>query len=157
MQNIFNVPKNNVSNNDDNNIEKNNKPAEPVVDVIDLKESGSATQLAAKNIVKKYRNMRNQKPYKRPHPAVVEAETDHDEISNREDTINTLDTIAELQPGKNAQIAAKKITKKYKKIREAKKCKNIFRIPGEMASQRYYNRCSNIPSFSFECVCSSSS
>ena len=37
IQYIFNVPKNDVSNNDGNNIENNNKAAEPVGGVIDLK------------------------------------------------------------------------------------------------------------------------
>ena len=50
----------------------------------------------------------------------------------REDPINTLDTIAELQPGKNAQITAKKISESYKKMREAKKCKKMFKLPGEI-------------------------
>lgn len=112
IQYIFNVPKNDVSNNDDNNIENNNKAAEPVGGVIDLKKSSGATQVAAKNIVEKYRNLARKKPYKRPPPAVIEAETNDDEISNKEDTINTLDTIAELQPSKNTQTATKKFTEK---------------------------------------------
>ena len=112
IQYIFNVPKNDVSNNDGNNIENNNKAAEPVGGVIDLKKSSGATQVAAKNIVEKYRNLARKKPYKRPPPAAIEAETNDDEISNKEGTINTLDTTAELQPGKNTQTATKKFTEK---------------------------------------------
>ena len=36
-----------------------------------------------------------------------------------DETIRILDDIAALEPGKNAQIAAKKISQKYKKIGEA--------------------------------------
>ena len=66
---IFNVPRNNVSNNSNNNNNdnnnNNNKPTEPVGDIIDLKKSSDATQLVAKNIVRKYRNLARKKPYKR--------------------------------------------------------------------------------------------
>ena len=50
----------------------------------------------------------------------------------REDTIKTLDDIATLQPGKKAQLAAKKISEKYKKMKEAKNRKNKFKLPGEI-------------------------
>ena len=76
--------------------------------------------------------MARRKPYKRSPPVVDGTEPENDEISESKDTINTLETIAVLQPGKNAQLAAKKISEKDKKIREAKKCKNIFRLPGEI-------------------------
>ena len=39
-----------------------------------------------------------------------------------------LEEISSLNPGKNAQIAAKKICEKYRKIRDAKK----YKIPGEI-------------------------
>ena len=39
-----------------------------------------------------------------------------------------LEEILSLNPGKNAQIAAKKLSEKYKKIRDAKK----YKIPGEI-------------------------
>ena len=59
-----------------------------------------------------------------------------DEIKNPEDierteTIEILDDIAALEPGKNAQIAAKKISEKYKKIREAKK-RRKYKLLGEI-------------------------
>ena len=73
---------------------------------MDLKKT-SGTQLAAKKIVKKYKNTARKKPYTIP-PRAVDAETNNDEISGREDPINCLDDIAELQPSKKAQIAAKK-------------------------------------------------
>ena len=37
-------------------------------------------------------------------------------------TVNILDDIASLQPGKNAQIAAKKISEKYKKNERGSRC-----------------------------------
>ena len=48
------------------------------------------------------------------------------------DTIKNLDDIATLQPGKNAQLAAEKISEKYKKMREAKSRKNKFKLSGEI-------------------------
>ena len=58
-------------------------------DIINLKKT-SSTQLEAKKIVKKYRNLTT--------------------------SIIDLNNIAKLKPGKRAQIAAKKISQKYKKI-----------------------------------------
>ena len=60
-----------------------------VGDIINLKKT-SSTQLEAKKIVKKYRNLAT--------------------------SIIDLNNIAKLKPGKRAQIAAKKISQKYKKI-----------------------------------------
>lgn len=39
-----------------------------------------------------------------------------------------------MEPGKNAQLAAKKINEKYKKIREAKNRKSKFKLPGEIVN-----------------------
>ena len=105
IQYIFNPPKNNA--NDEN---KPTEPAEAAGDVIDLKKTSGTTaaQLATKKLVKKYRNLARKKPFKRLPPA-----TDDTAEINDED-INNLDTIAKLEPGKNAQIAAKKISEKYK-------------------------------------------
>ena len=57
--------------------------------------------------------------------------TNPEEI-DREDTIETLENIAVLQPGKNAQLAAKKVREKYKKMREANRRKNAFKLSGEI-------------------------
>ena len=62
------------------------------------------------------------KPYLRP-------KTDK---NDGDETIKILDDIAALEPGKNAQIAAKKISEKHKEIREAK-AKKRFKLPGEVA------------------------
>ena len=51
---------------------------------------------------------------------------------DRVDTIETLDDTTTLQPGKNAQLAAKKISQKYSKMRETKNRKNKFKLPGEI-------------------------
>ena len=117
-----------------NNNNNNNQPAEPIGDVIDLKTTSGTTakQLAAKNIVRKYRSLARKKIYKRPPPVVDETEPDNDEIRDRKDIINTLEDIAVLQPGKNAQLAVKKISEEYQKIRQAQRKKNIFRIPSKI-------------------------
>ena len=49
-----------------------------------------------------------------------------------DETIQLLDKIATLEPGKNAQMAAKKISEKYKKLREANDRKKKYKIPGEI-------------------------
>ena len=49
-------------------------------------------------------------------------------------TIRILDDIATLEPGKNAQLAAKKISKKYKKLREANAKKRKYKLPGEIVT-----------------------
>ena len=46
--------------------------------------------------------------------------------------IKVLNDITTLEPGKNAQLAAKKISNKYKKVREATARKNKYKIPGEI-------------------------
>ena len=46
--------------------------------------------------------------------------------------LKVLDDIATLEPGKYAQLAAKKISEKYKKIREATARKNRYKLPGEI-------------------------
>ena len=84
-----------------------------------LKKSDLATKITAKNIVNKYRKMARKSPYK-VSDIVLEEPSDTEEI-DKIDTIETLEDIAALQPDKNAQLAAKKISKKYKKIREATK------------------------------------
>ena len=45
-----------------------------------------------------------------------------------DETIKILDNIAVLEPDKNARIAAKKISQKYKKIRDAKRFKILGKI-----------------------------
>ena len=48
--------------------------------------------------------------------------------------IKILEDIATLEPGENAQLAAKKISEKYKKLREANARKKKYKIPGEIVT-----------------------
>ena len=84
------------------------------------------TQLAAKKIIKKYRNLARKKPYKRPPPRTETTEfVDLETIDYNNDTsIDDLnDIVCNSKKGKNPQLAAKKIFKKYKKIAQNKKGK----------------------------------
>ena len=100
------------------------------IDNIDLKQSNLATKFTAKNIIKKYRNLARKKLYKIP--SVSYTEPANTEEIDRTDTIETLEDIASLQPGKSAQLTTKKISEKYKKMREANRRKNIFKLLGEV-------------------------
>ena len=53
--------------------------------------------------------------------------------TDKNETIQSLDDIAMLEPGKNAQIAAIKISKKYRLIRQAN-AKKKFKLPGEIVT-----------------------
>ena len=57
--------------------------------------------------------MARKRPYKVPN--IVLEESSNTEELDRIETIETLDDIATLQPRKNAQLAAKKISDKHKK------------------------------------------
>ena len=50
------------------------------------------------------------------------------------ETINILEDTATLEPGKNAQLAAKKISEKYEKLRVANARKRKYKIPGEIVT-----------------------
>ena len=82
-------------------------------DLTDFKKENLASKVRKKKIKKPYLNIKEWRPKVK------------DEIK---DTIDVLEEISSLKPGKNAQIAAKKISEKYKKIRDAKK----YKIPGEI-------------------------
>ena len=75
------------------------------IDSIDLKKE---------NLASKVRKNKIRKPY-------ISKENKEDMAKDSEtvETIKLLDDIATLKPGKNAQLAAKKISEKYKKLREA--------------------------------------
>ena len=53
--------------------------------------------------------------------------------TDKDETIQILVDIAILEPGKNAQIAAKKISEKYRLIRQAN-AKKQFKTPGEIVT-----------------------
>ena len=74
--------------------------------------------------------MERKGPYKVP-DIVLEEPSSTKEI-DKTNAIEALEDIASLQPGKNAQLATKKISEKYKKIREANKKKAKFKLPREI-------------------------
>ena len=86
------------------------------IDSTDFKKETLATKIR--------RNKNIRKPCKK---MVDTNNTDKDE------TIQILDDIAILEPGKNAQIAAKKISKKYGLIRQAN-AKKKFKLLGEIVT-----------------------
>ena len=91
-----------------------------------LRTEIDSTDFKKENLTSKVRRNKNKKPYldlKEWQPKV------EDETA---ETIKILDDIAILEPGKNAQIAAKKISEKYKALREANARKNKFKLPGEI-------------------------
>ena len=59
-------------------------------------------------VTKKTRNKKDRTPYSNK----------NNNNNDTSETLKLLDDIAVMEPGKSAQIAAKKIQKKYKKIRE---------------------------------------
>ena len=81
------------------------------------------TDFKKENLATKIRRNKNiRKPYKK----MID-----DSSADKDETIKILDNIAVLEPGKNAQIAAKKISEKYKLIRQANALKK-FKLPGEI-------------------------
>ena len=52
--------------------------------------------------------------------------------SETTETIEILDDTATLEAGKNVQLAAKKISEKYKKLREVNARKQKYKVPGEI-------------------------
>ena len=73
------------------------------IDSTDLKKSNLISKISSKKT----------KNRKKPYFAKMEEPAEVHENSDTTDTIETLEDIANLQPGKNAQLAAKKISKKY--------------------------------------------
>ena len=81
-----------------------------------------STDFKKENLASKVRKNKNRKPYLSTLPTKKV-----DEPTNEtDDIVRTLEDIATLEPGKSVQLAAKKISKKYKKIREAKARKKIY-------------------------------
>ena len=83
------------------------------IEATDLNKSDLATEIKGKNIVNKYRKMARKRPYKVP-DIVLEEPANTEEI-DKIDTIETLEDIAALQPGRNAQLAVKKNKRKIQK------------------------------------------
>ena len=87
-----------------------------------------STDFKKENLGSKVKKNKTGKPY-----ISFKKETD-DMPKDTETTeiLKVLVDIAALEPGKNAQLAAKKISEKYKKIREATARKNRYKLPGEI-------------------------
>ena len=75
-------------------------------------------------------NKQEKKPYTVA-SVVLEEATNAEDFDNT-DTIETLEDITSLQPGKSGQLATTKINEKYKKMREANKRKKKFKLSGEI-------------------------
>ena len=83
------------------------------IEVTNLKKSDLATKITAKNIVNKDRKTERKRPNKVP--GIVLEEPSNTEEIDKIDTIETLEDIAALQPGRNAQLAVKKNKRKIQK------------------------------------------
>ena len=57
---------------------------------------------------------------------------DPETTDEADQTIKRLEEISTLEPGKKAQLEAKKISEKYKKLREANAKKRKYKIPGDI-------------------------
>ena len=102
----------------------NNIPADTAhfirteIDLTDFKKENLTTKVKKQNKTKK--------PYIKKETDEMPKDTETTEI------LKVLDDIATLEPGKNAQLAAKKISEKYKKTREATARKNRYKLLGEI-------------------------
>ena len=88
------------------------------------------TKITTKKIVDKYRKQARKKTYTVA-SVVLEEATNAEDFDNR-DTIETLEDITSLQPGKSAQLATTKVNEKYKKMKEENKRKKKFKLSGEI-------------------------
>ena len=77
-----------------------------------------STDFKKENLASKTRKSKKTKNWYKPTDKKDLLKTDDDLA----DTINILDDIASLQPDKNAQIAAKKVSEKYKKNERGSRC-----------------------------------
>ena len=89
-----------------------------------LRTKIDSTDFKNKNLTTKIRKNKAKKPY------LFEKNIPKDLETN--ETIQLLDDISTLEPGKNGQLPAKKISEKYKKLREANARKQKYKIPGEI-------------------------
>ena len=89
-----------------------------------------STDFKKENLALKIRKNKTRKPY----TAKIKTTEDMPKDAETVETIKILDDITTLEPGKNAQLAAQKISEKYKKIREANAKKNKYKIPGEIVT-----------------------
>ena len=85
-----------------------------------------STDFKKENLTSKIRKDKTKKPY-----FYKEKTQEAPKDSETTETIKILEDIANLEPGKNAQLGAKKISEKNKKMREALAKKWKYKIPGK--------------------------
>ena len=85
------------------------------------------TDFKKENLASKVRKNKTRKPY-----ISKEKTEDMPKDSETVETIKIFEDIATLEPGNNVQLATKKISEKYEKLREASKRK--YKIPGEIVT-----------------------
>ena len=86
-----------------------------------------STDFKKENLASKVRKNKTRKP----NISKVKTE-DIPKDAETVETIKILEDTATLEPGKNAQLAVKKNSEKYKKLREANVRKKKYKIPGEV-------------------------
>ena len=86
-----------------------------------------STDFKKKNLTSKIRKDKTKQPY-----FYKEKKQEAPKDSETTETIKSLEDITDLEPGKNAQLATKKISKKYVKMREALAKKRKYKIHGEI-------------------------
>ena len=95
-----------------------------------VKTEIDSTDFKKENLASK---VRKDKTKKQPY-FYKEKTQDTPKDSETTETIKILDEIATLEPGKNAQVASKKTSEKYKKIREANAKKRKYKLSGEIVT-----------------------
>ena len=67
-----------------------------------------------------------------PYIPIKKETVDLPKYNETTEILKVLDDITTLEPGKNAQLAARKISEKYKKITETMTKKNRYKLPAEI-------------------------
>ena len=88
-----------------------------------------STNFKKENLASKVRKNKTRKP----NISKVKTE-DIPKDAETVETIKILEDTATFESGKNAQLAAKKISEKYKKLRQANVRKKKYKIPGEVVT-----------------------
>ena len=96
------------------------------LDNTNLKKTSGA-KIPAKKIIKKYKNLARKKPYQRPSVIVNDDFDDLEKVDYNNHT-NIID-LNNLKRTKNAQVAARKILQKYKKMSKTKSFQKISKKP----------------------------
>ena len=95
-----------------------------------IKTEIDSTDLKKENLASKVREKKT--TARRPYISIKKETVDLPKYNETAKILKVLDDIATLEPGKKAQVSAKKISGKYKKIRETMAKKNRYKLPGEI-------------------------